>query len=142
MGEVIVGETYKILSKALSWYGPKPFVTFETVEECTSSFAGTMDAYFETFTGAFMIDSRGIDLEDEMDIVQLGAFYGNFGLSYVHNTYPFYVLGEEYGAEMEPSPALYKPDVPEFALAAAKGEYKAVGEAFTEEYGEYFKGGK
>merc|ERR1711998_785155 len=90
--DVIVGETYKILSKSLAWYGPKPFVPFETIDECATSFAGTMDAYFATFTGLFMIDSRVIDLEDEGDVVQLATYFGNFGLSYVHSTYPFYVL--------------------------------------------------
>merc|ERR1712070_336476 len=98
--DVILGETYKIMSKSLSWYGPKPFVPFETIDECVTSYTGTLDAYFETFTGLFMIDSRVIDLTDEMDVLQLATFYSNFGLSYVHSTYPFYVLGEEYGEQM------------------------------------------
>jgi hypothetical protein len=139
--DVILGETYKILSKSLSWYGPKPFVPFETAEECVTSFTGTMDAYFATFTGMFMVDSRVIDLEDQGDMIQAMTFFGNFGLSYVHSTYPFYVLGEEYGEEMEASAALAKPPVPEFVHAGANGK-KESGELFLEEYGKYIPGDK
>jgi hypothetical protein len=134
--DVIIGETYKILDASLEWYGPKPFVTFESMGECTSSFTATVDAYFSTFVGMFMWDSRVIDLEDEADAVQLATYFGNFGLSYVHSTYPYYVLGEEYGDVIKASGALAEPELPKF-LTAKNSEG-----AFMQEYGKYFKGGK
>jgi hypothetical protein len=135
--DVVISETYKILDASMEWYGPKPFVTFETMEECTTSFTGTLDAYFDTFIGLYMFDSRIIDLDTEADQLQAITYFGNFALGYVHSTYPFYVLGEEYGDAMKPSAALAEPEIPEFVTTKMKGKESA----FMKEYGEYIPGG-
>merc|ERR1711998_72256 len=129
--DVVISETYKYLDAELDWYGPTPFVTYETMEECTTSYTGTVDAYYATFLGANMIDVRTIDLEDEGDVTQMLAYYTNFGLSYVHSTYPFYALGCTYGEKMTPSKAAVTAPVPKFITAENKEEEF---EAFMDKY--------
>merc|ERR1711998_602587 len=118
--DVVLSETYKIMSASMEWYGPTPFVTYETIEECTTSFAGTMDAYFATFVGANMMDIRAVDLADEADAIQSAMCFSIFWLSYVHSTYPFYALGCDYGVTMTPSKLLFKPEIPKFISAKDK----------------------
>jgi hypothetical protein len=96
--EVVVAETF-LMMKA-TWMGPPPFVPYESLEMCADSFVGTMDAYFLTFLGANMMVFRDFDVEDQGDVIQAALYYANFGLSYVHSTYPFYVLGETYGPKV------------------------------------------
>merc|ERR1711998_148378 len=74
--EVAISESYKILSASMEWYGPKPFISFETMEACTTSYLGTLDAYFDTFIGAWMWDVREPwSFEDDADATLFGIYY-------------------------------------------------------------------
>merc|ERR1712070_1062872 len=104
--EVVYAMTYQLLVSQLSLGGfdfPTPWVPHEDFFQCTTSYIATLDAYYETYLGAILSESRDLyeqetweDMTDEEifnTVVQIVGFYGAWGLAWVHSTYPNYLLG-------------------------------------------------
>merc|ERR1712167_265223 len=110
--EVVYAMTYSFIVNQLPIGGiyadlPMPWTPQEDFAECTFSYTATLDAYFETYLSAILAESRGIyepsywagmsDEEVFVAIAQIAGFYGAWGLSWVHSTYPNYKLGANFG---------------------------------------------
>jgi hypothetical protein len=99
--ETIMAQTYLVDSS--SFAGWAPFIPFENVVECTTSYAATVQAYFFTYLASDIESIRNplANIQDYEDALMVLGFYAAWGVFYVHQTYPNYAMcvssGSGYG---------------------------------------------
>lgn len=99
--ETILAQTY--LYDPTSYAGWAPFIPFENVEECTTSYVATVQAYFFTWLASDIESVRDPigSIDSVEDALMVMAFYAAWGLFYIHQTYPNYAMcvssGSGYG---------------------------------------------
>jgi hypothetical protein len=99
--ETIMAQTYLVDSS--SFAGWAPFIPFENVVECTTSYAATVQAYFFTYLASDIESVRNplANIQDYEDALMVLGFYAAWGVFYVHQTYPNYAMcvssGSGYG---------------------------------------------
>merc|ERR1712146_874231 len=86
------GQTY--LYDSTSYAGWAPFIPFENVGECTTSYAATVQAYFFTYLASDIESVRDPigSIDSIEDALMVMAFYAAWGLFYIHQTYPNYAM--------------------------------------------------
>merc|ERR1719375_306640 len=99
--ETILAQTY--LYDSTSYAGWAPFIPFENVVECTTSYVATVEAYFLTYLASDIESVRNPlgNINSGEDALMLLGFYAAWGVFYVHQTYPNYAMcvssGSGYG---------------------------------------------
>merc|ERR1712072_805844 len=77
---------------------------FESYEQCATSYVATLSAYYATYVGSYLFESRGLidsdgmtdDLLSKDGIIPALVFLTNWGMMWVHGTYPNYELNGAY----------------------------------------------
>merc|ERR1719502_2416088 len=99
--ETILAQSY--LYDPSSYAGWAPFIPFENVVQCTTSYAATVEAYFFTYLASDVESIRDPvgNIQSVEDALMVMAFYAAWGVFYVHQTYPNYAMcvssGSGYG---------------------------------------------
>merc|ERR1712167_280559 len=82
-----------------SYAGWAPFIPFENVEQCTTSYTATVEAYFFTYLASDIESVRQPlqNINTGEDALMVLGFYAAWGLFYVHQTYPNYAMCVSHG---------------------------------------------
>lgn len=90
---------------------PEPWLPWETYSECTTSFTGTLDAYIGAWTGGVLpketfepFRNFGTStMQEKKDMgMRAATWYANFGLSWVHYSYPNYKMSCPHNGHLNP----------------------------------------
>jgi hypothetical protein len=96
--EVIFAQAFLYDQQHDAWFSYfSPFIPFEDLEECATSYTATVDAYFAAYLASDIASVPGIetdfqDITGAEDAMIMMGYYAAWGLMYVHMTYPNYAL--------------------------------------------------